>query len=274
MIGHTLYVVADDELHLGVFSADDQRPGTLVRLIAGELPDKYKKRKAAKPDLETLLHLPAFAGHPHGALLALGSGSKPTRERGVLLALDAVGAVAAAPQHVDLSLFYDDLRFELESLNIEGLIVVGDRLRLLQRGNKGTANAIIDCDLVSFIAALAANTAPRLVKASTITPAPLGEIQGVPLCFSDGAALPDGNVIFTAIAENTDNAIDDGPCLGAAVGMLNAAGRVTRIERLAEPHKVEGICARVGDEGIQIFMVSDGDDASKPAWLLSAVWGR
>ena len=29
----------------------------------------------------------------------------------------------------------------------------------------------------------------------------LGDIDGVPLCFTDAAALPDGNLLFTAVAE-------------------------------------------------------------------------
>jgi len=44
-------------------------PGRLHRLFEGELPDKPKARKTAKPDLEALARLPAFHGCPHGALL-------------------------------------------------------------------------------------------------------------------------------------------------------------------------------------------------------------
>ena len=81
-VNNLLYVVADDEHHLGVFSVDHALPGELVRLFDGTLPDKFKKRKAQKPDLETLLLLPTFAGYAHGALLAMGSGSKPNRDTG------------------------------------------------------------------------------------------------------------------------------------------------------------------------------------------------
>ncbi|MEO6277397.1 MAG: hypothetical protein ABIP59_06225, partial [Roseateles sp.] len=75
-IGQRLFVVADDEHTLAVFDAASDSPGTLHRLFIGELPDKPKARKAAKPDLEALAQLPPFAACPHGALLALGSGSK------------------------------------------------------------------------------------------------------------------------------------------------------------------------------------------------------
>lgn len=271
-LNDTLYVVADDELHLGVFSAVADAPGELLRLFEGNLPEKHKKRKAAKPDLETLVLLPAFGAFPYGALLALGSGSRPSREQGVLLGLNAQGRVAMPPQQIDLSLYFDDLRFEMEGLNIEGVVIANQRMRLLQRGNKGAVNAVIDCDLASFLAALSAGKAPRMIQAPTLTEVTLGEINGVPLCFSDGAALPNGDILFTAVAEDTDNSVDDGVCTGSAIGLINPRGEVTRIERLADPHKVEGIAVTAHDDGLQLLMVTDGDDASQPAWLLSACW--
>ena len=81
-----LYVVADDEHHLGMIeerhsTRGDDAPATLLRLFDGDLPDGKGERKKAKPDLETLAALPAMPGCPFGALLALGSGSRPTRRR-------------------------------------------------------------------------------------------------------------------------------------------------------------------------------------------------
>src|SRR4029453_9088666 len=64
-----IYVVADDELHLGVFRSTDNSPGNLVGLFPGELPDSEVDRKKQKPDLEALTLLPAFGSYPHGALL-------------------------------------------------------------------------------------------------------------------------------------------------------------------------------------------------------------
>src|ERR1044072_5392942 len=92
-INSFIYVVADDELHLGVFRNGHREPGHLIRLFDGELPDAKADRKRQKPDLEALTLLPACEGHPHGLLLALGSGSTPNRRRGALLGLDAQGAV-------------------------------------------------------------------------------------------------------------------------------------------------------------------------------------
>jgi hypothetical protein len=69
------HVVADDENALFVIYPD---AGTRrIRLLPGELPTAHKKRKKHKPDFEILVDL-ADAG-----LLAMGSGSRPTRERAV-----------------------------------------------------------------------------------------------------------------------------------------------------------------------------------------------
>ena len=56
--GSFLYVVADDELHLGVFPAAGDAPGHLIRLFEGALPASKAERKKLKPDLETLMKLP------------------------------------------------------------------------------------------------------------------------------------------------------------------------------------------------------------------------
>jgi hypothetical protein len=44
-------------------------------------------------------------------------------------------------------------------------------------------------------------------QASVITPSgidryDLGHLDGVPLCFTDAAALPDGGMVFSAVAED------------------------------------------------------------------------
>ena len=271
-VNNLLYVVADDEHHLGVFSAGEVLPGELVRLFEGTLPDKFKKRKAQKPDLETLLLLPTFAGYPHGALLAMGSGSKPNRDTGILLGLDALGNVNSVPRLFDLSLLYDAIRTEVDGLNIEGAVIAGGQLLLLQRGNKGAVNALIACELDSFIDDLAVHNAPQLRAPPVVRAVPLGDIDGVPLCFTDADVLPDGNLLFTAVAENTDNSFDDGTSGGSAIGIVDVHGKVKTIERLDQPYKVEGVAATMHADGIHLLLVTDADDASKAACLLSAVW--
>src|SRR5262245_5072720 len=95
-VGSLLYVVADDELHLGIFGLGSTAPGRLMRIFSGELPAEKSERKAQKPDLEALTVLPPSAEHPRGALLAIASGSKARRRKGALLALDAQGNASGA----------------------------------------------------------------------------------------------------------------------------------------------------------------------------------
>lgn len=267
---NTLYVVADDEHHLGVFHAASEAPGDLVRLFDGDLPEKPKKRKAAKPDLETLMTLPPFAGYAHGAMLALGSGSKPNRETGIVLGLNSNGLINTQPRQVDLARLYAALRQEIDGLNIEGAVLSGEDVVLLQRGNKGAANAIIRFALTPFLSDLGADTPPHFRDAFSLQTIDLGAVEGVPLCFTDGAALSDGTVLFTAVAEDTDNSVDDGACKGSVIGVLSAAGKILHIDRLSPGYKVEGIIAAPHASGLDARLVTDGDDASKPAWLLAA----
>lgn len=136
VIGEFLYVIADDELHLGVFDRGGAGAGTLVRLFPGELPNASTERKALKPDLEALVRLPGFPGYPHGALLALASGSRPNRRTGVILKLDESGRVAGEPCPYGLTSFYSSLESRLPALNIEGAVVLVDDLILFHRGRK------------------------------------------------------------------------------------------------------------------------------------------
>lgn len=143
-----LYVIADDQLHLAVFAAGRPGEGRLVRLFPGELPDDPDLRKALKPDLEALVRLPSFEGYPHGALLALASGSRPNRRAGVLLALDEGCRIAGNAVALDLTPFYVPLEVDLPALNVEGAVVLGAELVLLHRGSKAyAASALISFPL-------------------------------------------------------------------------------------------------------------------------------
>src|SRR5262245_43632040 len=238
------YVIADDELHLGVFRADDVSPGRLLRLFEGTLPEPKAARKEQKTDLEALTLLPAFGHFAHGALLALGSGSRRNRRLGALVGLDTEGSVFGVPQCVDLSPLLAPLEDAFAALNIEGAVVSGDELRLFQRGNKGNSkNAIIRFGLSALLDALKSGRAAAL-KPPAIHYFDLGQIDGVPFSFTDAAILPTGDMVFTAVAEDTDDAYKDGPCRAAAIGMVEDRGCLRWLRRLDRPHKVEGVDAQ------------------------------
>lgn len=265
--GDFLYVVADDELHLGVFPATGKQPGVLLRLKAGELPDAQAARKAAKPDLESLVMLAPSSHYPHGALLAMGSGSRSNRRIGFLIELAEQGAAINTPRSVELSAVFAAIAGQVQEINIEGAMISGDRLRLLQRGNKGAGrNAVIDLKCEHLARQLHHGVIEQ-VELQHIAWFDLGDVQGVPLCFSDGVALADDSIVFTSVAEDTDDNYADGRCVGAAVGIINANGNLRTLRRLARPLKIEGIEARVDGNVVHTLLVTDADNPQVPASL-------
>ena len=268
--GKFLYVVADDEHHLGMFDAVGTGAGSLVRLFDGELPESASKRKKKKPDLEALTLLPPFAAFAHGALFAIGSGSRPNRRMGALLGLGPDGTVHGDPVAVDLSAMFSALDKEFPKLNIEGAVVAGGELCLFQRGNKSAGNALARFRLSDLLDSLTSAGGLGPSRPIAVHRVDLGEIDGIPLCFTDGAALPGGGMVFTAVAEDTDDSFFDGPCAGAAVGMLGADRKLCFLDRLDHPHKIEGVDARVEGNTVRLLLVTDADDASVPAALYSA----
>lgn len=269
-----LYVIADDELHLGVFPARGSGPGHLIRLFDGELPETKSDRKKRKPDLEALTFIPPCAAFSFGALFAVGSGSRPNRKRGALLRLDAKGAVVDPPKSVDLSFILDPLAKEFGELNIEGAAIVGQELRLLQRGNRRPKdNAIVSYPLSAVLDALE-NDRVEPLGPSAVDRFDLGAIGGTPFGFTDAASLPGGEMIFSAVAENTENTYLDGPCLGAGIGIIGKRGELLAFDQLEYPHKIEGIHARQEGDVVKLLLVTDADNPDIPAGLFSAYIAR
>lgn len=270
--GNYLYVVTDDENFLAVFRADGAGEGRLVRLFPGELPLAPKARKASKPDLEALALVPPCRAYPSGALLAVPSGSRPNRRTGSILALDAAGGPAGAPRPVDFSRLFLALEERMPELNIEGAVVSADALVLLQRGSrKQPPNACIHVPLAAIGDALAGSGAPGASAAITMHLVDLGRISGALLSFTDGAALGDGRILFTAVAEDAADSYQDGACAGSAIGILGADGRVQYLEQLDHPYKIEGVHAEPDGDSIRLLLVTDADDASVPSDLRSAL---
>lgn len=259
--GPWLYLVADDEQHLGMLSAagDASRPVELKRLVPGDLPQDKGQRKKKKPDLEALVRV---ASHQ---LLALGSGSRLQRERGFLQMLDAQYRPAGEARAIDLSPLYAPLRSSFADLNIEGALVCDGELRLLQRGNNSDArNACIAYGLRDFMEWLAGRLSEPAPPLRTTLYA-LGEVNGVPLGFTDAAARPDGGWIFSAVAEDTGDSYLDGACAACGIGWVHADGTLERMEALAGAPKVEGIA--VLSDG-RVLMVTDADDPEVASCLL------
>jgi len=271
-VGNYLYVVADDELSLGVFDQRNQEPGKLIRMLSGKLPLGAKDRKKLKPDFEALSLLEPFAGYVHGALLALGSGSRKRRCRGVLFALDAAGAISGPPRVIDLSGLYAAAEDRARDLNVEGAVCRRDRLLLFHRGVAGPS-AVIAFPLAAVTSSLAQGETVPWIDPVDVRSYELGDVDGVPLGFTDAAALPDGSIVFSSIAENTTDAYRDGPCRGAAVGVIGGDGELRSVHRLDAPYKIEGLHAEAEGGTVRLLLVTDADDPDVPAVLFGADLG-
>jgi hypothetical protein len=268
-LGDRLIVAADDELALAVYAAADARPLERVALWPGTLPDQHAARKQAKPDLEALAYVDALG------LLALGSGSRPTRQRGACVPVGAGGVLL--PERItrfDLAPLHAGLADELGGageLNLEGAATSGALLRLFQRGNGAAGvNAIVDLDLAGVRVAVDGGAAwtPALVRA--IHRVALPPLDGVALGFTDASPLPDGRIVFAAAAEAGGDTYADGACAGSAVGILDGA-RVVALHRLDTHAKLEGVHARVAADGtIDLLLVADADDPARLAGLYTA----
>jgi len=273
--GEQLFVVADDELSIGVFDDAHEKPGELIRLLPGELPLDPVARKEAKADFESLVLLPPLPGFNHGALFALSSGSKKKKRHiSALLRLKKHMTVSGGAMPFDLAEAYEPLHREFARLNIEGAVVHDGELRLFQRGNKkDRTNAILRCKLAPVLEAISLGRGIGALELVAVVPVELGDLDGVPFSFTDAAALPNGDMVFTCAAEDTDDAYDDGPCTGSAVGIVGVQGDIVMLDRVSENVKLEGVAASQNGGNADLLLVSDADDAEVPATLFAATIG-
>lgn len=269
-----VYVIADDELDLAVFDASSDDPGRLVPALSGELPTEHSARSKAKPDLEALTSLPPFEGHPHGALLGLGSGSTEDRDRGFAWALGADGSLDGEPIELDLAPLYTLLRERLDALNVEGAAVMGDELWLLQRGNSEDGeNVVVALSCAEVIESLSRDRTLAAEELRRVLAFDLGELRETALTFSDASALGNGLLVFTASAEDTSASARDGAILGSVVGTIDLEGEVQRLRTIDRKHKVEGVHGVLDTGVITMTFVCDQDDPAEASPLLSATMG-
>ncbi|WP_089305283.1 DUF6910 family protein [Geodermatophilus pulveris] len=228
--------------------------------------------KRLKPDLEVAC--PAEVdGEP--AVLLLGSGATDRRTRGVLVRLDGgvpvVRAGELAPLYAQVA---GVLEVAADQLNLEGASRHGGTVRWFNRGNlaAGVRPGSVDVPLAALVDAVLGRADAAAVPVARPRVYDLGEVAGVGLAVTDAIALPDGRLLLSAAAEDTPNAVDDGPVVASALALVDgdevlAVGRVPEVEgRVA---KVEGLALRgVADGVVHLLAVVDDDDATRPATAL------
>jgi hypothetical protein len=246
--------------------------GTPVRLLPAvdghEVFAESEGTKHLKPDLESACVVP-------GGLLLLGSGSTPARMRSVLL-----GPVDRPdPLVSDLSSLYarvgSALGVAVDGLNLEGACVMDDRVRWFQRGRPsgGLPTASVDLELTALLDVVSGRADPARMEVGDAWAYDLGEVDGVGLAVTDAVTPGDRTALVSAAAEDSPNAYDDGPVVGAALALLR--GRevldVAHLEPLAGGvPKIEGLAVlEWRASGGRLLATVDQDDPTLASLLLT-----
>ncbi len=168
---------------------------------------------------------------------------------------------------MSFSELYSTLRQSFSDLNIEGSLIFNHRLKLFQRGNGAqSVNAIIDIDLDGFISDVKKGTAIKAQNVTQIKIIDLGELNKVPLGFTDACACGD-QIWFLAAAENTNSTYHDGAFCGALLGALNQDGDILFRHKLNCAQKPEGLWIEMESQDRFIYFVTDADNPNMSSAL-------
>lgn len=260
-------VAQDDAAHAAWVRADVISRVRVVPPVEGHDLFAAKDMKHLKPDLEAAC---AVDVEGEQGVLLLGSGSGPRRQRlAVVLGARDPGAVAT-----EMPGLYARMTALLEladdQLNLEGACLVDGRLRWFARGNlaAGVPSASVDVDPRALVAAVLGGCDAEAELASP-TRYDFGAVDGVGLEVSDAVALPGGQVLVSLSAEDSPNAVDDGPVVATALALLDGADVVARAmlpELGGQVHKVEGLTLlECSSTGARLLAVVDDDDDTVPS---------
>ena len=267
-------VAQDDATHAAWRRPDGVRAVRVLDAVDGhEVFSSAEGTKHLKPDFEAACEV-TIDGEP--AVVLLGSGSTSARMRASLVRLTngstGFDVVPLDPLYHHVA---EALGIGIDLLNLEGACRIGGTFRWFNRGNltAGLPSASVDLEVAELAAALTGSLVPEEVKVADARVYDLGDVDGVGLAVTDAVALPDGRVLLSAAAEDTPNAVDDGPVVGTAIALVSGDDPLA-IAQLAAPdgtvHKVEGLGLReVRDDGVRLLAVVDADDPLVPSAQLS-----
>jgi hypothetical protein len=278
IVGRGLVVIQDDANFLGALRPADDRVGA-VTLPAGREGkrqfDDLRGNKRFKLDLESSV---SIEHDGEAVLYAFGSGSSAAREHVVIARGWERGPVAI--EVIEARALYGALRavagFAGSELNVEGVALRGDDLWLFGRGNGAARgdvmplNATCVVPWTTVLECLASRDDSAVPLPTRITRYDLGALDGIPLGFTDAAALPNG-FLYSAAAEDSPDAVRDGPVAGSALGIIDL-DRDVRWTPLMNADgspftgKVEGV-ALSPEEPNTLLAVTDHDDPRVPSEL-------
>jgi hypothetical protein len=286
-LGGKLVVIQDDANFIAVV---DVATGGVRALPLPAGPDGGRQfhtgrgNKHLKLDLEACVTIPGADGE---ILLAFGSGSSPLREQVAVVR----GPHARAATLHPLPAFYAGLRAETafsgSEMNVEAAAWVDGRIRLFNRGNGAPGgglhpvNATCEIDAEAFAAHLHDPEGTRVPPPRGVTRYALGGLDGVPLGFTAASGSGSGRVLVAMAAEDSPDAVEDGPVAGTLLGVMEA-DRSLRwcvledAEGLPLREKIEGVLP--GDAPGTLYAVGDPDDPDRPCDLLTVAlegpWDR
>ena len=236
--------------------------------------DDLRGNKRDKLDLEAGVVAPDGAGGE--VLIAFGSGSSPLRERVALV--EGLSSGAPAVSLVPAPQLYAALRglpaFAGSELNVEGALYVAGCLLLLNRGNGAPRDGLLPLNAACALdwPQLYASLRDRAIPPPGprfIAQYELGAIGGLPLSFTDAAAAW-GALLYSAAAEDSPDALRDGPVAGSAVGVIRGAhvrwAPLTTPDGALFAGKVEGLLPDPSDPA-RLLVVVDRDDPRAPSEL-------
>lgn len=217
--------------------------------------------KKQKPDFE------ASVLAPDGTIHLFGSGSAANR-----CVVARIAADRAAVELRDLSALYTAVGHALDivgSPNIEAALLHDDRLRLFHRGAGAATSGSVD------LPATVLHGGPFRILARQQYE--FGHLDGVALHITDAAGMAGARTAFLAAAEQTDDAIADGPVAGSVIGLIEPGGTSSRLRwaRLIDPdgrpsqRKAEGLV--MDDDGCGAWVLTDPDSTEHPAELCRVV---
>lgn len=270
-LGDGHLVVSDDATYAAWFRNGTASRARLLPAVDGhDVFDEESGTKHLKPDLEAACEV-SVDGVP--AVLAMGSGSSSRRMRWCL-ARDVDGRLDVVVTDMDplYGRVAEALGVEPDELNLEGACVLGDVLRWFHRGlpSAGLPSGSVDLPLAAAVAAAAEARGDADLQAGRVRHYDLGSVEGVGLAVTDVVALPSGDLLASAAAEDSPNARDDGPVRATALARLRG-DEVLEVVRLPDVRgrvlKVEGLMLLDADDARALLhAVTDVDDPDAASW--------
>ncbi len=273
--------IVQDDANFLVLIEDDHRHVQNLPLPAGPEGNRVfghnRGNAGDKLDLEGCVSVPGTNGE---RLLSMGSGSDESREWILLVELNEDYEGDHDIELIEANKFYSYLRsvkeFSGSRLNVEGVIFDdNDSLMLFNRGNSESKNGLEPIDATAELSWPALKDhleKPEEVdppQLHTIIQYDLGELDSVPLTFSDGMHL--GNkILYSASAEAPG---DSDYIAGSAIGIVNGDtarwSEVIDEDGTAFEGKIEGLI--IDEESNNtIYFVIDDDKADQPSEIFEA----